>query len=129
MKRSDPSPINRASRAFQSFFGAYAMAINKAYGRHGRLFEEHFGRIEVDRDDYFTNLIFYIHFNPQKHGFANDFRSWKWSSHHAFLSSSPTQVQRDRVLSWFGNAQRFEAFHQGAADEKMIARLIEDDCR
>lgn len=126
-ERSDPFSANRASRAFQSLFGAYAMAINKAYGRHGRLFEEHFGRIEIDRNDYFTNLIFYIHFNPQKHRFVNDFRSWQWSSYRACVSSQVTQVQREQVLAWFGGLNRFMQFHQGAADEKTIAHLIDGD--
>ncbi len=126
-ERSDPFPANHASRAFQSFFGAYAMAINKASGRHGRLFEEHFDRIAVDSDDYFTNLIFYIHFNPQKHRFVSDFRSWKWSSYHAIATSRPTQVQREHVLDWFGGTKRFVRFHQEAVDEKMIAHLIGND--
>jgi len=53
-----------AMRAFGNLFNAYAKAINKAYGRTGRLFEESFKRIHVDNDVYFTNLVFYIHFNP-----------------------------------------------------------------
>lgn len=126
-ERSDPFPANHMSRAFQSFFGAYAMAINKAYGRHGRLFEEHFDRIEVDSDAYFTSLIFYIHFNPQKHRFVDDFRNWKWSSYHAVITSRPTQVQREQVLNWFGGTERFVRFHRDAADEKMIAHLIGHD--
>ena len=69
--------------AFAAMFTAYAKAINKAYGRTGRLFSEHFGRIEVTSERYFTNLILYIHLNPQKHGFVKDFRDWPWSSYWA----------------------------------------------
>lgn len=68
------------SKNFSNLFNAYAKAINKAYGRTGSLFEERFGRIEVTSDAYFAGLIFYIHFNPQKHGFVKDFREWPWSS-------------------------------------------------
>jgi len=113
--------------AFQSLFGTYAKAINKGYNRTGKLFQEHFARIEVTSDTHFTNLIFYIHFNPQKHGFVNDWRDWPWSSYSAFMSGQPTQLQRGEVLDWFGSRERFAEFHGGAVDERLIAPLIEGD--
>ena len=122
------SPIATfATRGFQSLFKAYAMAINKGYGRTGKLFQEHFGRIEVDSDNYFTNLIFYIHFNPQKHGFVKDFREWVWSSYSAMHLNGATKLKRSEVLNWFDGATYFDQFHKGAVDEKMIAKLIADD--
>ena len=124
LKESDSSPIHAA---FQSLFGTYAKAINKGYGRTGKLFQEHFARIEVTSDAYFTNLIFYIHFNPQKHGFVNDWRDWPWSSYSAFMSGQPTQLQRSEVLDWFGGRERLAEFHRGAVDERMIAPLIAGD--
>lgn len=93
------------SRAFSNLFNAYAQAINKAYGRTGSLFEERFRRIEVTSERYFTNLVFYIHFNPQKHGFVNDFRAWPWSSYGALCSAASTRLRRDNVLAWFGDAR------------------------
>ena len=125
--RSPASLSPFATRGFQSLFKAYAMAINKGYGRSGKLFQEHFGRIEVDSDNYFTNLIFYIHFNPQKHGFVKDFREWPWSSYSAMHSSNATKLKRGEVLDWFDGATGFEHFHQGAVDEKMITKLTADD--
>ena len=68
------------SQAFANLFNAYAKAINKGYKRTGSLFEEHFGRIPIMTDAYRANLIFYIHYNPQKHKFVKDFRDWHWSS-------------------------------------------------
>ena len=65
---------SEASAAFSNFFNAYAKAINKAYHRTGTLFETPFRRIEVTSDRYFVRLVHYIHWNPQKHGFAFDFR-------------------------------------------------------
>jgi REP element-mobilizing transposase RayT len=106
--------------AFQSLFGAYAKAINKAYNRTGKLFQEHLARIEVTSDTYFTNLIFYIHFNPQKHGFVKDWRDWPWSSYSALMSGQPTQLQRYEALEWFGGRERLAEFHLGAADERLI---------
>ncbi len=78
-------------------------------------------------DDYFTHLIFYIHFNPQKHGFVKDFRAWPWSSYSAMLSNQPTKMQRDEVRAWFDGREWFAQFHQGIVDEQRIAHLIEGD--
>ena len=66
-------------------------------------FEEPFRRILVNNDAYFTELIYYIHHNPQKHGFVNDFSVYPHSSYHAHLSKAMTRLKRDEVLQWFGN--------------------------
>jgi putative transposase len=99
--------------AFASFFKSYAISINKAYNRTGSLFEESFRRILVDSDDYFTELIYYIHHNPQKHGFVKDFKEYPHSSYHSHLHTAMTKLKRDEVLDWFGNRNEFERFHLG----------------
>ncbi len=99
------------SNAFASCFKSYSQAINKAHKRTGRLFEEPFRRIHVDSDAYFSEMIQYIHHNPQKHGFVKDFRDYPHSSYHSHLQSKATKLQRDEVISWFGNAQGYEKFH------------------
>ncbi|MFZ1081030.1 MAG: hypothetical protein WAO19_03805 [Candidatus Kryptoniota bacterium] len=99
------------SQNFSNLFNAYAKAINKGYGRTGSLFEERFGRIPVTSDSYFTTLIFYIHYNPQKHGFVGDFRDWQWSSYHALVGNSQTKLKRDEVLDLFSGIKAFEEFH------------------
>ncbi|MEA5459064.1 hypothetical protein VB796_08450 [Arcicella sp. LKC2W] len=101
------------SKQFSDFFNSYAQAINKANNRTGKLFEEPFRRILVNNDAYFTELIYYIHHNPQKHGFVNDFRAYPHSSYHAHLSKALTKLKRDEVLQWFGNKSEFERFHIG----------------
>jgi hypothetical protein len=115
------------SQAFANFFNAYAKSINKAYGRTGSLFEERFGRIPVTNDSYFMNLIFYIHYNPQKHGFVGDFRDWEWSSYYTLIGTGETKLKRIEVLNWFGGVKGFEEFHQGMVDEKKLDLLIDDE--
>ena len=112
------------SRAFSNLFNAYTKSINKNYGRTGSLFQKPFQRVAVTTDRYFLQLIFYIHFNPQKHGLVSDFREWPWSSYHALGGVQPTRLNRAMVLDWFGNAREFEAFHRGRVDELAIAPLI-----
>lgn len=122
-----PDRLDPVTRGFASMFQSYSQAINKAYARTGRLFEEHFGRIEVDSDRYFTNLIFYIHFNPQKHGFVDDFRGWEWSSYGAMLNTAPTTLRRADVLDWFDGREAFAAFHKGVVDERAIEAFVAKD--
>jgi hypothetical protein len=101
------------SKQFSDFFNSYAQSINKAHSRTGRLFEEPFRRILVDTDAYFTELIYYIHHNPQKHGFVKDFRAYPHSSYHSHLSKAMTRLKRNEVWDWFGNRNEFEKFHIG----------------
>jgi len=119
-------PFN-PSQSFSNFFNAYAKAINKGYGRTGSLFEVRFGRIAVTSTSYFETLIFYIHFNPQKHGFVDDFRDWYWSSYHTLICNSPTNLKRDEVQRLFGGIQGFEDFHRGRLDERKLEPIIEKD--
>jgi putative transposase len=118
---------SKVYRQFSNFFNAYAKAINKAYQRTGSLFEHRFGRIPITSDRYFMQLVHYIHFNPQKHGFVADFREWPYSSYRTLLSDKPTQLKRDYVLGWFDGRARFIEMHQALADEREIKDLISDD--
>lgn len=111
VKLKIPSASHIISKQFSFLFNGYAQAINKVYSRTGGLFEEPFRRILINNDAYFTELIYYIHHNPQKHGFVNDFRTYPYSSYHSHLSNALTKLKRDEVLQWFGNNNEFERFH------------------
>lgn len=108
-----PSALHIISKQFLFLFNGYAQAINKAFNRTGGLFEEPFRRILVDSDAYFTELIYYIHHNSQKHGFVKDFRTYPHSSYHSHLSKAMTRLRREEVWAWFGNRDEFEKFHIG----------------
>ncbi|MFN0035999.1 MAG: transposase [Saprospiraceae bacterium] len=101
----------RISNQFSKLFNSYAQAINKAYGRTGGLFEELFRRIPVDDEDYRVQAVYYIHANPQKHGFVADFRDYPYSSYHAHLSKLDTQLRRTELMDWFGDADAYEKYH------------------
>jgi putative transposase len=103
------------SHQFQKFFQSYAMAYNKQHDRVGTLFQTPFKRALVDNDKYFTNLIYYIHTNPQKHGICNDFREYQWSSYQRFLIDRLTKLRKQEVLDWFGGKDEYSRFH--ATDE------------
>jgi putative transposase len=127
---SENGPILKAtppSRAFNNLFIAYARAFNKATGRTGVLFETPFHRKLVDSDEYFRRLIVYIHKNPQKHGFVDDFREWQWSSYDALLSNKATRLERTAVNDWFGDRESFSESHLQEFDESEVVELVGED--
>lgn len=115
------------SRCYSDLFNAYAKAFNAATGRTGTLFQRPFGRIPVTSDAYFTALTVYIHHNPQRHGLAEDFRAWPYSSYGALLSSRPTRLARDQVLAWFGDTEEFVRAHSVPPADGTFGSLIADD--
>ena len=109
------------SRAFNNLFIAYTKAINKAIGRTGALFETPFHRKPVTHNRYFQQLIAYIHQNPQKHGFVEDYRNWKWSSYGAILSDKTSQLQREETLAFFSSREKFIEAH------RFLSQLDDED--
>jgi putative transposase len=110
-----------------NLLNSYTKSINKAYQRVGSLFQGRFGRILVDCDSYFMYLVAYIHRNPEKHGFVDDFRTYPYSSYHAISHQKATHIKSEDVLGWFGNLDTFNNCHQTWDNEKQIVPLIVDD--
>jgi len=93
-------------------FSAFRVSGDIATQRTGALFERPFKRIPVDSESYLIRLIVYIHQNPQKHKFEDDFRNWNYSSYHELTSNVPTRLQRDRVIQLFGSRADLIRIHQ-----------------
>ena len=104
--------IKPPSQYFSNFFNAYARGVNLATQRTGALFQRPFKRIGVDSTTYLMRLIVYIHQNPQKHQFTEDFREWNYSSYHELTSNRPTHLERNRVIQLFGSKEDFVRIHQ-----------------
>ncbi|MEM9775425.1 MAG: hypothetical protein AAF902_12660 [Chloroflexota bacterium] len=101
----------KPSQSFANFFNAYTKAYNKQYERTGALFERPFGRKPVHNERYFYQLLIYIHQNPQKHGFVDDFRQWPYSSYSGMVSTKPSRLERDAVLQLFGGPDDYAEQH------------------
>jgi REP element-mobilizing transposase RayT len=121
------SPVKPLHQRFSNFFNAYARTINQTYGRSGALFQRPFGRIPVQSNAHLLHLVWYIHHNPQKHAFVDDFRAWPYSSYQALCSQRPTRLERPSVHSWFDGKQGFLHAHTTAYPETPIHYLIQDD--
>jgi REP element-mobilizing transposase RayT len=124
---SPPAKALNPSGQFSRFFNAYAKAINKAYGRTGSLFHHPFGRVPVMQPAQFYRVVMYIHQNPQKHRFVEDFREWKYSSYGALCSGDPTRLQQEAVMAWFGGRDNFIRMHADWISERESAWFAADD--
>ena len=106
------------SNQFAKLFNSYAQSINNQEKlgvggkRTGGLLEEPFRRIPIFTQDYLMRMVYYCHFNPQKHGFVNDFRDYPHTSFESFVRTGNTRLMRDEVLSWFGGIAGFLDYHQ-----------------
>jgi REP element-mobilizing transposase RayT len=96
---------------FRKFFQSYVMAFNKQQDRTGTLFQTPFKRASVKSEDYFTKLVYYIHANPQLHGFTKDFREWRWSSYCKILSIKPSKLRKKEVIDWFMGVDNYVNYH------------------
>jgi REP element-mobilizing transposase RayT len=102
---------NAISSQFGHLFNGYAQYFNLSIGRTGGLFDHPYKRKVIESDSYFSQMIYYIHSNPQKHGLIADFRDYSYSSYHSHLSNKNTLLKRGEVVSWFGDKQTYQVFH------------------
>jgi putative transposase len=100
------------SEQFSHLFNSFAQSINKQEQRTGGLFERPFRRIPINNESYLALLVYYIHFNPEKHQFIADFRDYPNSSYHSFISTMPTKLPRKEVFDWFGGFDNFMEYHK-----------------
>ena len=112
------------SKQFARFFSSYTQSLNRACSRTGSLFDTPFKRIEIEHNSYFTRLIWYIHFNPQKHGFVDDFRDYPHSSYQSHLLKNKTKLKREEVISWFGNEDEYQKSHIESVLDKTLEKLV-----
>ena len=102
---------NPVSQAFQRLFTAYSQAINVQQHRTGSLFQKPFKRLEVKSTIQLTNLVYYIHTNPQRHQIIDDFRQYPWSSYERILLTRPSKLRKEEVIAWFKNKENYLNYH------------------
>ncbi len=116
-------------RQFGHLFNAYAKAFNKKYNRTGTLFERSFKRIEIEHEEYFKILVYYIHSNPIHHGFVSDLNLYPWSSYHEISSNQESFFNYDEVLRWFGDFDGFLKYHLQNQETTVLKKIQIDDER
>jgi putative transposase len=103
---------------FKRLFITYAMAINSQENRAGSLFNPKFKRKEISDQEYLKQLIFYIHYNPEKHKVTTDFSKYRLSSFKALIGDFKTNIDREYVYAIFDGLEGFLNYHQFWHEEK-----------
>src|SRR5690606_7767576 len=112
--KEDETKMDLITVAFKNFFISYVKSFNKKYARTGSLFQPKFKKKLIDKEDYLTRVIFYIHANPVTGKYCDNIEDWPYSSYNTFLSESPTSLKRKEVIDWFNGKEHFKRFHDEA---------------
>lgn len=102
---------NEFSISYSKMIVYYTYQINKREGRSGSLLLNPFKRILIDSDEYFKRLVFYIHFNPQKHKIVSRYQLYKFSSYRAYKLNYPTLINKNDTIEIFGSESNFLDYH------------------
>jgi REP element-mobilizing transposase RayT len=113
----------RISKQWVNLFSSYTQAFNKMYSRSGSPFAPNFKRKEIANQEYFKNVILYIHQNPIRHGFVSSLAEWPWTSFQAMLIDLPTRLKRKEVLELFGNSSEYIRFHNQPIPKEVMAEI------
>jgi REP element-mobilizing transposase RayT len=110
--KKEYNPGQIISMQFSHMFNSYAQAINKRFLRTGGLFETPFRRVEISEESYLLQLVRYIHLNPEKHLFINDFTAYPYSSYRNLIGRKSKLLDKQTVMEWFGGQDAFEEYHK-----------------
>ena len=106
------SPAKYIIKQFSNCFSSYTQSFNKKYKRRGSLFIKSFKHKAITSDNYFHNLMVYIHANPINHGFCNYYEDWKFSSYIDIVEDEKLLVSSHDVLQFFNSKEDFLQFHR-----------------
>lgn len=100
------------SKQFSNCFSSYTQAFNKQQSRMGSLFMKNFKRKKVHTEEYFRNLVHYIHFNPVEAKFCKYPNDYSYTSYREILKDDSGFLCKKEILEWFGDIESFICFHQ-----------------
>lgn len=87
----------------------YSRWYNIKYGRTGALIANRYKSIPVELDEYFLNLIRYVHQNPVKAGIVKDISDYEHSSYKEYIST-PILTDTEFVMEMM-NLEELKEFH------------------
>lgn len=94
------------SQFMRRLLTGYAITYNIRHRRHGHLFQNRYKSIVCDEDEYFQELVRYIHLNPLRANMVKSMSAldrYPWCGHSAIMGRKKVEWQEiDYVLSWFG---------------------------
>ena len=102
----------------------YARWYNIKYGRSGALIANRYKSVPVEIDEYFLQLIRYIHQNPIKSGMIQNLNEYPHSSYIEYIEGSKL-TNIEFVLGMI-NKKEFEEFHKEIGETEF---KVTDSCK
>lgn len=102
-----------------NFQNSYAKYFNLKTDRSGTLFQAMFKAVRIETDEQLIHVNRYIHLNPATAYIISnidELEKYAWSSYPHYLSSSPSFVNKDFVLSFFKNISAYKQFIANQVD-------------
>ena len=119
------------AKFMRRFLTGYAVTYNLRHRRHGHLFQNRYKSIVCDGDQYFTELVRYIHLNPLRVSLVADLKElerYPYCGHGVVLGTVRNEWQdRDSVLAQFGlrEAEAKAAYRRFVAEGVELGRRPE----
>jgi REP element-mobilizing transposase RayT len=113
------TPDANLSASMHHINGVYTQAFNRRYNRAGHLFQGRYKSIVVDCNEYYLELIRYIHLNPWHARMERRLGAFKYSGHSAIMSKK----WADRWKGWYDIGSILKEF--GRREKEAIRRYRE----
>jgi len=107
----------QVSNQFRKLFISYTNRQKLIENFHGGLFDTPFRRIQLETDDYFTNVLYYINHNAVHHKICKKIIEYPYSSYESLISNKPTILMRNEVIDWFGGRDNFIKYHNSDMED------------
>jgi len=92
---------------------SYTRAFNKAYSRHGSLFQQNTKAINIGDEKYLLTLLVYIHQNPIRSGLVSKAEDWPFSSYQDYLEiRKGTLPSKQLVANYYKTVEEFKRFSE-----------------
>ena len=85
-----PYEDNSFSQKVRSIKRSTTLGIRKSLGKPDLvIWQNRFWEHTIRDEEDFKNHFDYVHYNPVKHGYVNDYADWVWSSYHQCYIDEP----------------------------------------
>ena len=114
----------------RSFSTSYVKSFNRFYNRTGHLFEGDYQAKAIEKEDYLTNVIRYIHLNPLFAGLVSKPEYWEHSDYRTWIidggpARTPSLRLRDELFGGGASYRDFvEDFAEAKVEQKKLERLL-----
>lgn len=112
------------SKKMSDAANAFVKWKNLKYRRKGGLFMTPYKRKLLQSEEYLIWCLWYIHRNPNHHQYAEDCKSWKYSSYQAYIMDKPTLVTKAFFLELFAGKENFIRHHLVQGEEIEIITKV-----